>query len=864
MAERFSYYCCANTGNKVFEVLDDGVALTDGSSVAITAPYFAATDSNGDIIVVRTTVGQTQLKKIAKSTFTLTTIAGGDEIVIGALSGIPTKLVIKSGYAWVSYPYSPNVSGNMAVCNLSTGSVNYLNVGGASRNIRSFDISPDGSEMYIATSYILDDETVKMVYRYSTTTFQQVGDPFGNTPASNYDNGNDILTLPNGQVLLTNDFTVNSYFSLFDVGGATADYESVQVKNNGFVHLDGVKVATTYVSANTLRILDYTDASTLNSWNGMAVGLLHVTKNRNNQIVCCSQNAGDADGDTANVRVFDDDLTNKRFISGGGGAQTWSVYADNTPGGVIDSDTVPTASTGGDSRTVRKLVTFGTDSSDNGECWYEDSAGSLVELSGSNGGFAPTSLMTAAEAYQKVFVANDSNLRVADFTNTKIVDANGFTNVPDKGDLIAQGAVTGVVDYVNSSGNTMYVKPTSGTFVITTAITNTTEGGIQIFPSPDSVDAPPNWYTWGAMAGSLPNRASLVCNYRGRLVLAGNPEYPHQWYMSRQADPWDWLYAVNDAQAPVAGSNADAGELGDVITCLAPNKDDYCIFGCVNTIWVMRGDPAAGGSLDEVSLSTGIIGPFAYCWDAQDNFYFFGSHGISRIPPNFAGVENLSIMVLPNLSKDAGINPTTHRVCMGYDREREGVLTIITKLSDGTHESYWYDLRTQGFFPETYGFNPAPLSCFFYESATPANRALLLGGADGYIRQFDDDDKNDDAGAAGDVAISSYATIGPLQIGKDADRWGRMKAISFTTSTDTDGLTYDIHVANTAEEVVDDSISGATPLHTGTISAGNRVKTTRARSRGAWLGVKLENTTASESWQFEKLVADIKPAGDIK
>ena len=62
--------------------------------------------------------------------------------------------------------------------------------------------------------------------------------------------------------------------------------------------------------------------------------------------------------------------------------------------------------------------------------------------------------------------------------------------------------------------------------------------------------------------------------------------------MSRQANIFDWLYSQADAQTPVAGSNADAGELGDTVKALIPYKDDYLIFGCSQTMWLLRGDPA--------------------------------------------------------------------------------------------------------------------------------------------------------------------------------------------------------------------------------------------------------------------------------
>jgi hypothetical protein len=75
---------------------------------------------------------------------------------------------------------------------------------------------------------------------------------------------------------------------------------------------------------------------------------------------------------------------------------------------------------------------------------------------------------------------------------------------------------------------------------------------------------------------------------------------------------------------------------------------------------------------------------------------------------------------------------------------------------------------------------------------------------------------------------------------------------------------YSLYVKDSAEEVVDAVEAADTPHYSGTIAAANRVQQLRPRSRGAWIALKLQNDTASESWEFEKTVADIKPAGDIK
>ncbi|GAG84411.1 unnamed protein product, partial [marine sediment metagenome] len=187
--------------------------------------------------------------------------------------------------------------------------------------------------------------------------------------------------------------------------------------------------------------------------------------------------------------------------------------------------------------------------------------------------------------------------------------------------------------------------------------------------------------------------------------IAGNPEAPHQWYMSREGHPFDLLYAGQDAQSAVAGNNTDAGEIGDIITALIPCNDDFLIFGAVNSIWFLIGNPCDGGSINEFDLTTGIYGGKSWCFGDAGNLYFWGANGLYKttVPGKPVCISEIK---LPNLVKDLvggeKIDNSTHRITLAYDRDRAGILVCITKVDDGTNSNYFYDLRTEGFFPEDY------------------------------------------------------------------------------------------------------------------------------------------------------------------
>lgn len=534
----------------------------------------------------------------------------------------------------------------------------------------------------------------------------------------------------------------------------------------------------------------------------------------------------------------------------------------------------------------KRLVVAG-----NNEIWYEDigvAAGTMVELTAANGDIDTTDQLDMFEAFQKVFVINGSNLKVADFINTvlDLGSGNEMTTPPGKGDLLTQTgtSATILVDFVDSTKRYIYGYVTSGTFNTTGDITQTTQADSNLdamSPNPitatlDDATAKPHWYSCTVFPsigsktyGSLPNKAYLGCLYNGRCVLSGNPEEAHQWYMSRQYNPWDFAYLANDAQSPIRGGNTDAGELGDIIRALVPYKDDFLIFGCATSMWFMMGDPAAGGTIRELDLTTGIFGAKSWCFDGEGNFYFWGTNGIyvTTIPGAPVCISEQS---LPNLVNDEAADPSTHRIILRYDRKRGGILICITKISDGSHSNYWYDLKTKGFFPESSASNSHSIySGLYYPANAEDYRDLLVGCKDGYIRQFDVSTKNDDG-----TAIDSYVTIGPISLGGSPATEGKIGPIDVTlagggasgSETDSDNVDYKVFTADTASELIEKLVANGTPVFAGTIiGPGRRRGSKRTQSaRGSYGGIRLGINNTAKKWIFECVDIGQKPTGRAK
>ena len=148
--------------------------------------------------------------------------------------------------------------------------------------------------------------------------------------------------------------------------------------------------------------------------------------------------------------------------------------------------------------------------------------------------------------------------------------------------------------------------------------------------------------------------------------------------------------------------------------------------------------------------------------------------------------------------------------------------------------------------------------------------------ADEQYAQQNDAAKDDDIGSV-DEAINSYVVypIVPMAYGKDgnpiADTEGRLNELVFDTAGgasggtlgDTDGFTYSIYTANDPETVLESIIDGDTPKVSNSVLGTGRKNKKRDRVRGAYLGIKLSNSTAAQSWAINKILFNSNRVGGL-
>jgi hypothetical protein len=567
----------------------------------------------------------------------------------------------------------------------------------------------------------------------------------------------------------------------------------------------------------------------------------------------------------------------------------------------------------------KKLIAIG-----NNEVWYQTDDTTLVELVAAKNDIDVTAPLTVVEAFQKVFLANGSNLKVIDFINTKLT-VTAMTTAPTRGDVLTQvtSEATMIVDFVNAAKTAIYGKTTSGTFDTASAVDG---GDMDPARTPSAVDeasTTPHWYDWtvypGGTFGEMTSSGYLVTRYRGRLCLSGDPNLPHMWYMSKVAVPWNWLYSTNPLDA-IAGNNVNAGEIGDIIRTLIPFGDDFLVFGCANSIHILDGDAQHGGSIDEITGKTGIFSFTAWTKDGEGNLFFFGNHGIYKMEGGRSKPVNITKRALPNFAKDWAINPATHRVVLAYDGINRGIIIAKTVIADGACTGYFYSQETDGFYPITFANTANGIYyAFDYNADSPTTRKLLLGCADGYIKRFKNTNKNDEHGASGTQPISSYFTVVEA-LTKDLDKAGKLMSLTVELAgggaggafVDSDGCGYRTYTADDAESVLEKSkalvawadgqnyligdlrtydsqeyrcivahlsATGAdtheepdtnvtdwelATFSTGTLSGVGRKNRIRDKIRAAWLAIKFYNSTASETFGISNIFGIVKGAGKIK
>lgn len=369
---------------------------------------------------------------------------------------------------------------------------------------------------------------------------------------------------------------------------------------------------------------------------------------------------------------------------------------------------------------------------------------------------------------------------------------------------------------------------------------------------------------WSPSAGSLPGDQgnNVVCRlieqWRGRIVLSGLPTDPHNWFMSKLGDPlnFDYAPATETELDAVTGGSGFVGKVPDVINAIIPYNDDVLIFGCDHSIWMMSGDPQAGGRLDLVTGTVGMAFGRPYAQLPDGTLMFMSNRGsVYRMAPGGGKPEGVTADNIDPLITNTNLN--TNLVRMMYDESEDGVHLYITPLAGSTNTTHWYyDVRNNGWFKVVFPdnlFNPVALLAF--DGDAPGDRVLMLGGDDGYVRTYSSSASRDDG-----QTFTSYVTMGPIVFEK-----GRLPTIltdvQFIMDNTSGNTVYELGVGDTAETALGDfaaTLTGETDYAGTTINiiAGKSINH-NPRTRGYFQYFKIGTTApaASAPWAIEYIQA---------
>ena len=356
-----------------------------------------------------------------------------------------------------------------------------------------------------------------------------------------------------------------------------------------------------------------------------------------------------------------------------------------------------------------------------------------------------------------------------------------------------------------------------------------------------------------ATAGTVPSGCKLIARYRDRIVLANSNDAPHNWYMSRAGDAFDWDYGADgeDESRAVAGQNAKAGLIGEEITALIPYQDDYLIFGHPTELWVLRGDPASGGELDCLSTEIGIISSGAWCKTPGGDVVFLSRDGVYLLA---SGAQSRPMRFSREKLPRELLNMTTHLqdISMAFDIGMNGVLLFAKGVSVGKSVHYWIDWGTKSFWPLSFKGGSEPVIAFRYDNEDYTASTIIVGGSGGGMYRFSNTSGRDVGGT-----IDSKCLIGPIRLGAGVGGDGQLDQLCGKLGDGSAPINVSILAGVNASDALRSEKKG-----TKTWTEGFNVHD--CRYRGNTVYILLEGHTSREPWVLEEMEARIRGFGKIR
>ena len=354
-------------------------------------------------------------------------------------------------------------------------------------------------------------------------------------------------------------------------------------------------------------------------------------------------------------------------------------------------------------------------------------------------------------------------------------------------------------------------------------------------------------------AGEMPDGARLLTKYRGRAVMARTKTDPHGLYASAHGDPYDWDVARSLTDITGAFEGVSTKRNPDMVQALCPFYDDFLIIGGASSITQLKGDLSAAGSIDLFTDATGIAYGQSYALSPDGLLYFFGSRGgVWVMQPGTDGRSNPPVEISEHTvgREMANVDLSLFEPHLTWDLDRNGLHVMLIYIGPGsspTSPRHWfYDASKRAWWPVTFGSSLAlPTAMWTQQGDTKADRAVMLGFADGELRKWDDSAADDDG-----VAIDSYVVMGP--IGDPLREYG-IHELQMGVSKLGGRVRYQVFASDDPEELGSSIHSGSAPTgFSGSI---------RASGLGSSLWIKVGSATLEESWGLNELGLSVADNG---
>ena len=364
--------------------------------------------------------------------------------------------------------------------------------------------------------------------------------------------------------------------------------------------------------------------------------------------------------------------------------------------------------------------------------------------------------------------------------------------------------------------------------------------------------------------GSIPSRCRLIEVWRGRMVLARDPEDPSDWHMIAifQPNNWDQFPQVPSAAQAVSAENSRGGKIPDVVNAIIPYNDDLCLFGGDHSIWRLTGDPMAGGQLDLVTDETGISFGRPWTKDPMGRLWFVGSRGSLYV---MTGTGQLDRVSEHRVSRSLqSIDFSSYYVQLVWNYIDEGLHIFVLPFGAGGAivDHWFFDAKNNAFHKDNFGSVATdliqPTAALQVDGDDYDDRVVMVGCEDGRIRRWGKNQAgtampySDQRTASANFAIDSFATIGPIApVGEATET--QVTEFNAVLADDQDGCNYEFFVTG------DPGTLGVPRAQGGLVAGRNPTKLVRMSGDSIYL--RMRNGNAEQRWALEKASALMSMSG---